>query len=188
MRTDFYASSVTSLSLAHSGSGLRVRSGVDTERAIFLPIGRRTWVRRLERGSLNVAPSKAVQKIQEPGIALPQSFAEAIQDGWGGEMVELPTDWRLVNKEQLIGVKFFVFEMVFQKEGKGEDGGYVSVHVVTEDDRRLVFNDGGTGVYQQAKDFVAQYKRSGGLLCEDGLRVSKYDHPKFGASETYYFT
>jgi hypothetical protein len=134
------------------------------------------------RGGTSVEPV-----YQQPTLALPASFADAVQ-AWGGEMLELPTDWRLVEKESLIGVPFFVHTFRFNESSIGKDREFVSVQVVTEDDRRLVFNDGSTGVYAQAKEFVEQYHRVGGLVCKDGLRVSKYVHPEFGPAETFYLT
>lgn len=128
-----------------------------------------------------------VPQYAQPSLDLPASFTEAV-DAWGGEFEELPTDWRLMEKESLIGVPFLCYRFEFRESDKGRNREYVSVYIVTEDDRRLVINDGGTGIYEQAKEWTDRTHKTGGLLCRNGLRVSKYDHPEFGESETFYLT
>ena len=120
-------------------------------------------------------------------MPLPQSLDEALGT-WrndGLAVHELTSDWELVEKDQLIGVPFFIYNIRFSK-GIGKAGEFVSVQVIDKDDRRMVFNDGGSGVYAQLVQWTEETGQAGGLYCPHGLRVSEYDHPEYGHSKTFY--
>ena len=69
----------------------------------------------------------------------------------------------------------------------------MSATIVTKDGRKLIMNDGSTGIYQQLRSVtdnrIANNRANpqGGLAVEKGLRVSVYDNPVGqGKSRTYY--
>lgn len=130
-----------------------------------------------DAGEVAVAERRSSLELAKPSVAVPLTFADAMS-AWdtAGGVVEMPTDWRLVEKETLLGVPFLIHRFRFHDGGANDEGEFVSVEVVTEDDRRLVFNDGGTGIYRQLVDWAAQSGRSGGLLVRGGLRVSEYEY------------
>lgn len=116
--------------------------------------------------------------LVKPPVAVPQTFAEAMgawsDDEFGG-VVELETEWKMVEKETLIGVPFLIHSFTFNKSDKGaRRNSFVSCHVITEDDRRLVFNDGSSGVHDQLEQIARETGRGGGILCRSGLRVSEF--------------
>ncbi|UGC97975.1 hypothetical protein [Rhodococcus phage P19] len=53
---------------------------------------------------------------------------------------------------------------------------WVIVRAVTEDNRKIVFIDGSTGIRDQLVGVTASSGRTGGVLARDGLRVSVYDY------------
>ena len=118
----------------------------------------------------------------KPEIAVPESFAEAMEAFGDSGIVELEQEWKLVDKEQLVGIPFLIYSFRFS-HGVGENGEKVSVQIITPDDKRLVFNDGSTGVYDQLLEIFESKGRSGGVLCERGLRVSDYYYDPKGKGD-----
>lgn len=94
----------------------------------------------------------------------------------------------LDNKDQLIEKPFFAMEWRFTS---GDFGEFVTVKLVTEDNKKLIMNDGSTGIRDQLSAFSAEFNRYGGLLCPNGLRRSDYEFedPETGKqtpAQTYY--
>lgn len=89
------------------------------------------------------------------------------------------------NKGQLIGVTFFILSAQFSQ---GDNGEFVSCRIVTKDGRKLILNDGGTGIYEQLKTLWTVKPAAYGqpVLVRKGLRESRYNHPEHGPSVTYY--
>ena len=126
---------------------------------------------------------------------IPDSFDEAItlRKEQGEGVVEYEgSPWHVVDKKHLIGKPFLVMGWGFTQ---GDRGVFVSLLGLTKDPvpdengnmvTRVVVNDGGTGIRAQWEALVASGKARPGMLVSNGLRVSKYDHPQFGPSETYY--
>lgn len=57
---------------------------------------------------------------------------------------------------------------------------YVSVQCITPENRKLVFNDGSTGVYAQLSNLEKQIGKRGGVMCRNGLRSSTFTVDKDG--------
>lgn len=85
------------------------------------------------------------------------------------------------DKSVLIGRPFLILQWHWNEEQK-----FVTVHVMGENGSQARFNDGGTGVYKSLRD-AEERGLTGGIMVPYGLRVSRYTHPEFGESETYYF-
>ena len=74
-------------------------------------------------------------------------------------------------KQQLVGVTFLILE---SQVNSGDMGEFVSFTAVTEHDRKVIVNDGGTGIFQQVKRLHEKTGQSGGFLVRGGLRRSEY--------------
>lgn len=116
-----------------------------------------------------------LNKALEDGM--PRANAE---DVWGD-------GFQQIDKEELIGVPFVIVSWTFSKSKKFSNAEFVTVRVVTQDNRKLFFTDGSTGIYKQLKNIP----QPGVLLCEYGLRKSEYDYKdekgKVTRARTYYF-
>lgn len=107
------------------------------------------------------------------------------------------TGFEVVEKEALIGKEFIILQWRFYV---GTYGPAVAVQCVTADNRKVVFNDGSTGIYEQIYTFTKKHGVKP-ILCSKGLRSSTYErtdketgepiiNPKTGKPEiatTYYF-
>lgn len=117
------------------------------------------------------------------------------------DIAEIQPDFALVDSTELVNVPFTV--ALFQNRESEEfgqynedgiliPGGYYSVYVITDDGRRLVFNDGGTGIVPVAEHFINTTKQNGGMRCPWGLRASTYektiDGKKVKATTMYFAT
>lgn len=129
-----------------------------------------------------------------------QSFEDAlavVQDVFGGEVIDsadLGDGFSLVDdKMVLVKVPFIILAANFSegdyKREDGTTGTFVSCRIVTEDGRKLVMNDGSTGIHDQIQMLWSQRPETKGkpIVCRNGLRVSEYDHPQHGKSRTFYF-
>lgn len=89
------------------------------------------------------------------------------------------------DKRTLIGAGLIVLSVSFHD---GDHGEFASCRIVTQDGRKLVVNDGGTGIYEQIKMLHKMRPQTIGqpIMVRKGLRESRYDHPEHGASVTYY--
>jgi hypothetical protein len=102
----------------------------------------------------------------------------------------------VANKDELVDKPFVIAEWRFN-DGKFADQ-FVSMAVVTKDNRKLIVNDGGTGIRDQLMRVTAKRLERGapegtarvGLVCERGLRKSTYpftdDQGKEQTGTTYY--
>lgn len=93
-------------------------------------------------------------------------FVAAEEFGNGAEKVE---------KEALLGIRFLILEFKFQTDPKTKRD-YVNVLLMAENGKKAWFNDGSTGVFAQLQHFYAKRKLTGGIRCDQGLRVSEYEH------------
>lgn len=83
----------------------------------------------------------------------------------------------LEDKDQLLKVPFFALEWRFNP-GKyvndyGEKTDFVSITLVTKYNDKYILNDGSTGIAAQLRDFSDRTGAYGGLMCRNGLRVSR---------------
>lgn len=116
----------------------------------------------------------------------------------GGEVVDasdLGDGFSVIDKaakKTLIGVPFLVLSVSFHdgdfKDENGDFTQFASLRLVTRDGKKLVLNDGGTGIPEQIKTLWKMRPETTGkpILVHRGLRVSEYDHPIHGKSETFY--
>lgn len=75
-------------------------------------------------------------------------------------------------KTRLVGVPFIVLESRFHPGDYASE--YASLVVMTNDDKRYILNDGGTGICADVQQLQALTGRNGGWLVKGGLRLSEY--------------
>jgi len=75
------------------------------------------------------------------------------------------------DNDELIGKPFLILS--WRENPEGDFGAFVSVMAIGRDNRKIVFNDGGTGVRLQLQELSQKgiYSR---VLCEKGLRRSDF--------------
>jgi len=107
---------------------------------------------------------------------LAQDYSEPDSlDNYGSGFAILPTD----EKARLVSVPMIALQWVFNT---GENGEFVSAHVVTKHGERLIINDGSTGIYRQLKDVtdrrlargVDAVRAHNNLFIPHGLKRSEY--------------
>lgn len=124
------------------------------------------------------------------------SFEDAlalVNEHLGGEVVEadkvLGTGFGVADeKSPYIGVPFLIMKADKNPSEKGERGYFYSLHCVTKDGRKVIINDGGSGIAEQLDTLYAKHPEMVGkpMLVRKGLRSSNYTHPVHGPSVTYY--
>lgn len=126
-----------------------------------------------------MSATQEVSKVNGPAItdadaASISSMADALAL-LGGDVITTFSEsgeWDVVeDKGHLVGVPFVGLRWRFNK---GDAGEFVSIEIVTEDARRLIINDGSTGIYQQLKRLTDETGRTTGIACKKGLRRSDY--------------
>lgn len=110
------------------------------------------------------------------------SFGDVL-DLFGGEYVdaaqEFGTGFAICdNKDTLIGQTFAIIDA--RLNPNGNFGEFVSMLVVTEDNRKMVVNDGSTGIREQLIGIMAKTNRDSGtqrrpIVVRKGLRRSDYE-------------
>lgn len=90
----------------------------------------------------------------------------------------LSDGFSLAEKESLEGKPFLIVDFRFNEGDYGND--FVSVNAIEQlpggGIRKVVFNDGSTGVRDQLRKFQDETGRSGGLYVKRGLRASRYKY------------
>lgn len=105
----------------------------------------------------------ALRILNESGITV-KDASEVMGDGF-----ELLND---KEKAQLVGVPFVIMSYA---EAPGDFGkSFVSLRVVTKDGRKLIVNDGSTGIRDQVVDHEAHVGSIVGMHFPNGLRASVY--------------
>lgn len=91
--------------------------------------------------------------------------------------------FRLIDdKDTLIGIPMLLVTWEFRQ---GDFGEYVSVKAITAgDNRKVVFNDGSTGIRDQLRRYSEKTNKTSGLMCPHGLRVSRYDFTDESTGQT----
>jgi hypothetical protein len=87
---------------------------------------------------------------------------------------EMGTGFAILAKEdkaQLIGVQSLFLKWRFTD---GDFGRYVNVAVLTQDGRKLILNDGSSGICQQLWDYTKTTAKDNYMLAKRGLRESTY--------------
>lgn len=82
------------------------------------------------------------------------------------------------DKGQLCNVPLVLIEWRFSDGNMGEFVSILTAQLSETGDivRRVIVNDGGTGIYQQLKEFTSRTGRSAGMVLRKGLRESKYEY------------
>lgn len=114
----------------------------------------------------------AIALLSDAGV-VPANAADELGDGF--EMLD--------DKNSLIGVPLIFLNWTFHPGDYGEP--FVSAHVVTQDNRRYIVNDGGTGICAQLREWTERTGRNAGMYAAKGLRKSEYDN-EFGHGVTFY--
>lgn len=142
-------------------------------------------------------------EIQNLGAGNPEAFLSTIRSfedaltysaTQGGAIDIADPDWGLSSgftvldnddKGTLCGVPFII---VRTTEHLGDHGVFHTMFIVTQDGRRLIVNDGSTGISQQlARLFDGRPDlMDRPMIVRQGLRESRYVHPEHGPSVTYY--
>lgn len=137
------------------------------------------------------------RRMDEDSLANIASFADAMTAAQGtyGDAVDI-ADYGsgfalLKDKRTLVGVPFVILQWIDNSDKGDYAGGFVSLYVVTEDGRKLIVNDGSTGIRDQLLRIKNRSGRMGNILCRTGLSVSDYEYedPKDGQmrpASTYY--
>lgn len=125
--------------------------------------------RRINPGQLRELGSFAdALRLAEEQYGTVEAASAAIGDGFALLTTE--------QKQQLVGVPCIFLSWSFSPSEQGERGEFVTVRVVTEDGRKLVLNDGSSGVYSQLREYTDESGRDGGLIVKRGLRKSDYTY------------
>lgn len=151
-----------------------------------------------------------VSRLNDGMLAEIQSFDDALKvvnDVFGGEIVEadkvLGTGFGVADeKAAYVGIPMVILKGDRNPSDKGEKGRFWSLHAVTKDGRKVILNDGGTGIADQMDalaermpDLFLRSQNEQGqervsmakpMLIKRGLRMSSYVHPTAGPSITFY--
>lgn len=151
-----------------------------------------------------------VSILNDGMLAEIQSFDDAlaiVRDVFAGDIIEsdkvLGTGFGVADeKAAFVGTPFIILKAETNPSEKGDKGRFWSLHAVTKDGRKVIINDGGSGIAEQMDElttrhgdlFLAttdekQFRRMSlakPMLVKRGLRVSNYTHPQHGPSVTYY--
>lgn len=140
-----------------------------------------------------------INAAQFKGISSFEDAMALVEDAFGGELYsaeDLGDGFALMEskeKSQLVGVSFIILSANFSKsdilnEETGEAQEFCTMRVVTKDGRKLIVNDGSSGISEQIRTMWNMVPQSKGkpIFCALGLRVSVYNHPKHGPSKTFY--
>lgn len=135
-----------------------------------VPAEEPTTVARYNRNQLKELSSfdDALRLAQEVYGDIVQASAEL---GDGFEIVGKD------EKSQFIKVPMILLSWGF---GKGDHGEFVSIRAVTKDGRRVVINDGSTGIYAQLREYTDLNNRDGGMFVARGFRKSDYEYDDNG--------
>lgn len=136
-------------------------------------------------------------------LATITDFSSAIEAlNAAGVEVESSTDYGtgfeiLKDKDMLKGVDFVILEWRFNDSDKYE-GDFVSATLVTKDGRKLILNDGSTGIRDQLRMITNLRIKNGhpkpqaGILVRNGLTKSEYNYTdekgKTAKAATYYLS
>ena len=124
------------------------------------------------------------------------SLAESVYGAVALSSEVLGDGFTLVEKDKLLGVPFVLIDYTvhtsttnFDENGEGLK--FVTVRCVTQEDKRVAFNDGSTGVARQLRDLAAR-EIYGGIYVQNGLRASEYevtdDKGRKSSATTYYLS
>lgn len=114
---------------------------------------------------------------QHPDVSDHIVIADVETYGLGFDLVE--------DKNDLIGKHFVILEYKFNAGKYAED--FVSMMIITKDGRKLILNDGSTGIREQMKMIDKTAQAEGAMVAinvRKGLRVSNYTYVDDKGKET----
>ena len=143
-----------------------------------------------------------VPQISESQLREVVCFSDAVslvENVYGAVVLSskvLGDGFTLVEKDKLLGVPFVLIDYTvhtsstnFDENGEGLK--FVTVRCVTQEDKRVAFNDGSTGVARQLRDLAAR-EIYGGIYVQGGLRASEYEvtdaKGRKSSATTYYLS
>lgn len=137
------------------------------------------------KDSTDVATTEAVDDLTmvntlAKGIDFVPETWEEVAAAFEGELIEFEgSPWKVIDKAELVGVPFVIAD-VRAYYGKFDNDVVAVMALVQGDDnekvRRVVFNDGSTGIKEQVLHMVRTTGRKAGILCAGGLRASDYTY------------
>jgi len=134
---------------------------------------------------------RAITSMDEAIALVEQTLGSEIVDAAD----EIGNGFTVLRKDQkhlLIDVPFLIMTIDFQDgdfvdEETGITGSFLTLMLITEDGRKYILNDGGTGIFRQVEDWANTSGKAGGMLVRNGLRESKYEaNDVRPAGVTYY--
>lgn len=136
-----------------------------------------------------MANAKSSKDVVKPGANLTdddllsiKSFGDALnlvteKVGEGNVLVAdeiLGNGFRLLeNKDALIDVPFLIISWDFHN---GDFGEFATVHLVTNEDKKYVINDGSSGIRDQLMSVTSNKNVYGPMMVKGGLRRSDYEY------------
>lgn len=128
-----------------------------------------------------VAQQTQLNRMSDAELRAITTFEEAnayAVEAYGGVddvSTELGNGFTLLGKSdkaKLVGKPFLI---LFFTLNAGDFGAYFStIHAMTTDNRKVIINDGSTGIHKQLADYADRTNRNGGLMVPNGLRRSEY--------------
>lgn len=112
------------------------------------------------------------EMIQLAPTMMPRSWEE-VEEALGGIVEYEGSFYEVVGKDSLVGTRFLITDIRVNPDG--EFGPFVSICALLEDNKAVVFNDGSTGVAEQAREMLRNGRKAG-IICNKGLRKSEYKY------------
>jgi hypothetical protein len=134
-------------------------------------------------------------EISREPIPYVSSFEDAVEQ-FGDELVTIDDYEKLDDKEALVGKPFAIMRWWFTPSEVGERGEFAVLKIITKDPlydpqgverTKFTIVDGSTGIYAQLREITNRTGKSGGLVCRNGLRASRYEYQGMPAT-TFYLT
>lgn len=113
-------------------------------------------------------------------LALANRIGNVIDAG-----AELGTGFNVAEKDALIGEAFVVLD-ARKNIDEATKRAFWSLTVVTKSGRKVILNDGGTGIAAQMDALAERHEKVVPMVVAGGLRKSTYNHPEHGISTTFY--
>jgi hypothetical protein len=121
-------------------------------------------------GTVVVAPLNSIRAVDDMDTTEYLSWLES--EGVTLEEFDGGGQWELLKeKDELIDVSFIIAKVRFNDNEKGK---FASVCCYLDGGRKVIFNDGGSGVYAQLQRWTEKNNRDTGIACPKGLRRSDY--------------
>jgi hypothetical protein len=173
------------------GMGLRYD---DAQVATWQAEAREAWSAQRDAVAAGRELERQEEISREP-IPYVSSFEDAVEQ-FGDELATIDDYEKLDDKEALIGKPFAIMRWWFTPSDVGERGEFAVLKIITKvplydpqgvERTKFTVVDGSTGIYAQLKEITNRTGKSGGLVCRNGLRASRYEYQGMPAT-TFYLT